>query len=598
MSDTFLVVPISARDPALQFGILGPLEVSRAGQPIELGSAKERVLLAILVLHAGEVVSSDGLIDALWGSQPPSDPLASFHVLISRLRKALGAECIVTRGRSYTLSVEADSIDLVRFERLLARGRESLAGGDPRQASATLRLALSMWRGEPLADLPPEHVVEIERVRLGELRQAAFEARVDSDLALGHHAALLPELERAARERPLRERAIAQLMLAQYRCGRQAESLGTYRLARSRLVETLGLEPGGELQQLEREILQHATSLATPDHERLQLRRRRRGGLALGAAIAGLLAAGALTFALTRAGHKVPALTVGPNSVAIIDPASNKLVGKVAVNAKPVGIAAGENSLWVANVEGETVSRIDARTRRRVATIGTGRRATDVAVTTHWVWIGNGSDGSLSRIDPRTNSVTKTADVAGRSAVFHHGEYGVATRGNSLWVAGGGRAVLHLDADTGAIERRIPLGTTPLAIAVGDGSVWVATADDRIVRIDPRSAVTSDVNLDWPVVVGIGADGVWVGSNPPEQRGSVWQVDPYSLNLSRQTAVPDPVAIAVSPHAVWIASGRDDRVYRINPNTNEVVAIIKLQGRPAGVALAAGVVWVTVDAPA
>ena len=276
MSDTCLVQSLPPRQTGPEFALLGSLEVTRAGQPVELGSAKERALLAILVLRLGEVVSIDSLIDALWGAQPPADPLASLHVLISRLRKALGADCIVTRGRGYSLSVDAESIDLVRFERLHASGRASLAAGDAREAASTLRRALTLWRGEPLADLPPEQVVEAERHRLDALRWAAVEARIDADLALGDHAALLPELEHAVREHPLRERPIAQLMLAQYRCGRQAEALETYRLARSRLVETLGLEPGSELQQLEREILQHAPSLATPGQARPTLRRQTR----------------------------------------------------------------------------------------------------------------------------------------------------------------------------------------------------------------------------------------------------------------------------------------------------------------------------------
>ena len=155
MSDTCLVQSVPPRQTGLEIDLLGSLEVSRAGQPVEFGSAKERALLAILALRLGEVVSIDSLIDALWGAQPPADPLASLHVLISRLRKALGADCIVTRGRGYSLSVDAESIDLVRFERLHASGRASLAAGDAREAASTLRRALTLWRGEPLADLRP-----------------------------------------------------------------------------------------------------------------------------------------------------------------------------------------------------------------------------------------------------------------------------------------------------------------------------------------------------------------------------------------------------------------------------------------------------------
>jgi YVTN family beta-propeller protein len=595
--DTCRMRPVSPRTAAMEFGILGPLQVSRAGQPLELGSTKERVLLAILVIQVGEVVSIDRLTDALWGSRPPANPPRSIQVLVSRLRKALDADCIGTRGRGYALTVDANSVDLVHFERLHASGRELLVAGDARHAAATLREALALWRGEPLADLPSEHVIDDERRHLLELREAVLEVRIDADLLLGRHAALLPELERRARDHPFRERPIAQLMLAEYRCGRQAEALETYRLGRARLVETLGLEPGRELQQLEHEILQHAPSLGVPDRARPAMPRRKRRLLILGVTLAGLVAASAVAFDLTQDGRAVPVVLV-PNSVAIIDPASNQIVADVPVGERPVGIAAGDGSLWVANAEDGTVSRIDDRTRT-VKTIGIGATATDVTVTAHFVWIGNGSAGTLSRVDPHLGTVTATRNLRGSDNVFPNAEYGIASSKSMLFVASGGDVVLRLHGDTGRLDKRVPLRATPFAIAVYGGAAFAATAS-QIVRIDAQGAGINGprVRLEAATAIATGTDSLWVGSHPGDAPSGVWRLDPNSLTPAFKTSVPDPVAIAVDPNGVWVASSADHRVYRIDPRSGTIIATIALRGAPAGIALSAGMVWVTIDAPA
>ena len=582
------------------FGILGPLEAARDGRPIPLGAAKERALLALLVLRPREVVSIDSLIDSLWGPEPPGDPARSIHVLVSRLRKALGSEAIVTRGRGYALAADAEDVDANRFGSLADSGRASLDAGDAATAASTLREALALWRGQPFADLPAEQALEAERHRLDELRLATLETRIEADLALGRHAVVLPELQALVREHPLREGPIAQLMLAQYRCGRQADALETYRQARARLVETLGLEPGSELQQLEREILQQAPSLGRPDRPRARPARRRRRRLFAGAIIVALLAGGALAVVLNRSGQTVQAALVGPNSVAIIDPSTGQVVGSVPVGARPVGIAAGSGALWVANSEDGTVQRIDPGTRAVVKTIGIGAPATDVAATARWVWIGNGSEGTLSRIDPRSDSLAAPTELPGQDRVFRNGEYGIAVSANKLWVASRRRAVFRLDAATGRVEERIGLDAAPLAIAARGSTVLVATARNQIVRIDAGSGRKADpIAVDAPTVIATGATGAWVGSHPAEgiEPGGVYRLDPNNLKLGIRSLVRDPVAIAITAREVWVASGEDERIYRIDPRTGAKLATIRLGGAPAGLALAHGDLWVTVDAP-
>ena len=250
----------------MEFRILGPLEVGEPGRPLALGSAKQRALLAILLLHANEPVSTDRLIEDIWGERPPADAGKSLQIHVSRLRKTLGPAdgIVVTQPNGYLIKLGPNDVDLQRFERLAVEGRRALAGGDPGRANGRLGEALALWRGAPLADFAFEPFAQAEIARLEELRLAAVEDSNEARLALGHHAELVGELETLVRDHPLRERLRGQLMLALYRSGRQAEALAAYRDARRALVDELGLEPGPELRKLERAILAHDPALAAP----------------------------------------------------------------------------------------------------------------------------------------------------------------------------------------------------------------------------------------------------------------------------------------------------------------------------------------------
>jgi len=248
----------------MDFRILGPLDVDDADRSLALGGEKQRSLLALLLLHRGELLSSDRLIDELWGERPPTTAAKNIHVYVSRLRKALGDGLLETRGHGYRLVIEPEQVDATRFERLLAEGRRAADAGDADGAVARLRDALALWRGPPLADLAYEPFAQSEIVRLEELRLAAVEELVAAELALGHHAELVPQLEALVRDHPLRERLLGQLMLALYRCGRQTEALERYRHGRRALLDEQGLEPGPALRELEHAILAQDAALAAP----------------------------------------------------------------------------------------------------------------------------------------------------------------------------------------------------------------------------------------------------------------------------------------------------------------------------------------------
>ena len=236
----------------MEFRILGPLEIVDEDRPIRLGGARQRAVLALLLTRPNQVVSTDRLIDDLWGAEQPKTAANTVQYYVSQLRKLLGADRIATRPPGYAFRVEPGELDLERFETLVERG-------DPE----SLREALGLWRGPPLADFEYESFASDETARLEELRLIALERRIDHDLESGRHAELVPELEQLISEHRLREHLRGQLMLALYRSGRQAEALAVYQAARETLVDELGIEPGTALQQLQHAILQHDPSLDT-----------------------------------------------------------------------------------------------------------------------------------------------------------------------------------------------------------------------------------------------------------------------------------------------------------------------------------------------
>jgi DNA-binding SARP family transcriptional activator len=250
----------------MDFRILGPLEASDGKGPIALGGARQRTVLAVLLLHENEVVSTDRLIDELWGENPPQTARTALQGYVSRLRRALGTggASLVTRAPGYLLQVEPGQLDRDRFEALLGRAREERAQGNAEAAAELLREALALWRGPTLVDFRYEPFAQSEIARLEELRLVALEARIDLDLAGGKAGDLVSELEVLVAGHPLRERFRGQLMLALYRSGRQAEALAAYQDARRVLVEELGIEPGPELQRLEGQILRQEAALDPP----------------------------------------------------------------------------------------------------------------------------------------------------------------------------------------------------------------------------------------------------------------------------------------------------------------------------------------------
>lgn len=256
----------------IEFRVLGPIEAVRDGTTVTLGGPRQRAILALLLVEAGQPVSVDRLADELWNGEPPAGASTTVRAYVSKLRTALGSDASITSSSAgYVLEALPDRLDASRFERLAREGHDALALGAARRAAGRLRAALELWRGQPFAALADEGALRVEAERLEGLRLSALEDRIEADLALGQDVELVEEIETLVRDYPYRERLWRHLMLALYRAERQADALAAYRRARSMLDQELGLEPSEELQRLEQAILRHEVPAAQPPEERHNL---------------------------------------------------------------------------------------------------------------------------------------------------------------------------------------------------------------------------------------------------------------------------------------------------------------------------------------
>jgi len=256
----------------IDFRLLGPIAAVRDGETLALGGPRQRALLGLLLLEPGRSLSTDRLADELWGERPPPGAPATIRSYVSRLRSVLGPGApIEATSSGYALSVSGDLVDAARFERLVQEGQDARARGQAQRAADGLRGALELWRGRPFDGAGDEGALKAEAERLDELRLLALEERIEADLALGRAAELVHELEGLVREHPYRERFWAQLMLALYRGGRQADALDAYRRGREILAEELGLEPSEDLKRLEQAILRQEVPEVKPPEERHNL---------------------------------------------------------------------------------------------------------------------------------------------------------------------------------------------------------------------------------------------------------------------------------------------------------------------------------------
>jgi DNA-binding SARP family transcriptional activator/ABC-type branched-subunit amino acid transport system substrate-binding protein len=587
----------------LQFRILGPLEVVERGAPLPLGGAKQRAVLAILLLHRGEAISSERLIEELWGERPPATAAKTLQGYVFHLRRALGDGLLHTRRAGYELELAPDQLDADEFERLASEGRAALNGGDPTAAARCLCEALDRWRGPPLADFAYESFAQAEIARLEEARLAALEDRIDADLGLGRQEQLVGELDALVREFPLRERLRAQLMLALYRSGRQVESLAVYRDTRETLLHELGLEPGRPLQELEQAILSQDPQLGPSGRRLPRPPAPRRAALLIG--LGGLLlacaavAAGIVAVTAGGGGNHVETLGSG---VAAIDPGTGRVVSLTETLTAPSNVAVGEGAIWVLNTEDRTISRINPKTKKVVKRFEVGGVPSDIAAGAGALWVGKGGGAenngtvSISRVDPHSNRITRTVrlpDMASGGRWPSVGFPGIAVGAGAVWAINPDQTISRIDPRTGRRVARVNAQAS--TIAAGDAGVWFVNADrSAVTRIDPRTnRVGQTISAGANILLGIavGAGSVWATG---ENEGLVWRIDPGPHPVTRSIDTGAGVSfITFGDGMVWAANWVDGEVSRIDPHSNEVAAKVPI-GASQAIAAGEGSVWVSV----
>jgi DNA-binding SARP family transcriptional activator/ABC-type transport system substrate-binding protein len=531
----------------VEFRILGPLDVLDGDRVAFSGAGKPGALLALLLLRRNAFVSTDRLLDDLWGERPPRTALKTLQTYVSQLRRALGDDVIATRPHGYVLTVTEGACDADCFGGLLARGDRALADGEPAAAATLLSEALSLWRGPVLGELAGEPWAAADVERLEEERQQALELRIEAELALGRHAAVVGELEGLRREHPLREHLLALLMLALYRCGRQADALEAYRSGRRRLHDELGIEPTPELRRLEQQILRHDPEVSAPPARRSSPARplgRPRRLLALA-----VLVLGAVGFAVWLAvGHSSSSPNLAAADTAVLVNANGKLGSAIPVGASPAHAVSGGGYLWTSNEQDGTISRVDVA-GRTVETIPVGRSPEALAFADGRLWVGVGDEARVAVIDPSAGKVVAHVRVGS-------GPTGLAARRHELWVANSIDGTLStVDTRSWRRLRTVRVGPQPSAVAATDDAVWVALAGSNAV-----------VQLDR------------------EGRGAVQTVSVGN----------DPTALAVAGNRLWVANAQDGTVSRVDLARGVVDATVTVGGAPRSLAAGRETVWAAV----
>jgi DNA-binding SARP family transcriptional activator len=626
----------------VEYRILGPLEVVDEGGPVALGRLKERLVLAVLLLHANEFVSRERLIDELWGPAPPPTAKKAVNVYISQLRKALarnGHDPVSTADGGYRLVVDDDELDVSRLRQLLATARERESAGELEAAAELLREGLGLWRGPTLSGLLLESHGREEISQLDELRLTALMDRIDCDLALGRHEEVLGELHVLVGEHPLRERLRAQQMLALYRADRQADALDAYQQARHDLIEELGIEPSESLQRLQQAILRHDPALEAPAGTAgangaapaaLTVERgtvpalprprrrasRRRYLVAAGIAAAAAVAAGVAFLSTRGSGTEPPSSPVsyaGPNTSAIIDPSTGKFVPGPGGGVKPGPMAVVGHKLWIVTRGNAQIQPYDLRTQRETPPFPAGTSPYAIVADASGAWVSQQKPfvtwirhpASYDADHPYAVPVAPSRNIS----VPLRGAGAEAYGGGYVWVIAGpvstGNRVALIDVRHRQLRSTIPLGPGLLtsAVAYGYRAAWVATWDPQhstagLAKVRPGSSpIAQELETGdgaGPLAVAVGDGSIWVVTS----RGNLLRVDPKSLEITHRISMSteQPTMLAVGAGSVWTANHRNYDVSQIDPGRNKIVRTIALgsySAIPCGISVPNGSVFVT-----
>gem|GEM_PF-1396546 len=578
-----------------QFRVLGQLEALADGRPVDLGGPRQRAVLAVLLAHANQPVSTERLVTGVWGADAPPTATKTAQVYISRLRRTLGDDSLATTAGGYVLRVASGAVDVDDAELLRKRARDA----GPREAGTLLREGLALWRGPAYADLRYEPALQGEAARLDELQLSMLEERVEADIAAGHTTDLVPELQTLVREHPLRERLRGSLMLALYRSGRQAEALDAFADGRRLLVDELGLEPGPELRELERAILTQDPAIAGPPRSpRLPARRRAGALVALGGALLAVAAVGGIALVLQRDGSAARLVETPPQALVGLDPSTGDARDAVPLPSDPVALAAGKHALWAASADTRMLTRIDPGSLEPRG-VAVPLVPSSVAVGPDAVWVGGSGSPGLTAVDP---VFLRPREDGLRRAGWPTSVHALAVGDGSVW-AGTDDGVVRVDQHSGRVLRRYPAEGGVAALAFGGGVLFAGTPSGRILRIDPVSGISARGRVS-DSIAGLAVRGreLWAVGR---YTTTVWQLDAGNLVLVDSTEVDtepggtiaNATGIAVSGESTWISSELGvRRLDRRNddPTQSEIGASRDLAAGPRAIVAAGDRVWLAV----
>ncbi len=600
----------------MEFRILGPLEVVEDGNPVALGTLKERLVLGVLLLHANEFVSRERLIDDLWGEAPPPTARKAVNVYLSKLRKALsgaGADPITTASGGYRLNVEPQGLDASRMQVLVAAAQKLVAKGELEAAAERLREALSLWRGPTLAGLQLESRGRDEVAQLDELRLTSLMDRIDCDLALGRHERVLGELGVLVPEHPLRERLREQQMLALYRADRQADALEAYAESRRTLVDDLGIEPSEALQRLQQAILRHDPALETPQ------------GTAGVNGRPALEAAPPATSTVAVAGEERPPIPFRPRRWQLAL-AGVVLLAASAAAAAILSDSAGATPRIVSN----SLVQLDPRNGKPILVKPVGPEPEPIAITPTAIWTVD--DNALSRYDLHTGAVDASPmpSQSGQPngiAFDRAGNAWISSASQSQYASGVNAFVTRVTRGPGVTgpgvldpgsERAYTMPLLALRMAgfetVGADRLWVISGphgpvarDHRLAIVDLRTSQLSDLRLDErATAIAYGYRTVWIGTyggpnfgghSPDDSRLEAIRAGrskTLETVLEKHGADWGPLSIAVGDGAVWVVTYSSRQLFKIDPITLQIDHRLDLSTEQVGsVAVGAGAVWAT-----
>ncbi len=610
---------------AVEFLLLGPLEVRVDGRSIALGGAKQRAVMALLLLHPNQVVSVDRIVDEVWGEEPPRSARHTVEGYVSRLRRAIEPEgpSIVREGDGYRLDLDGARLDAQAARDLLRSADDASKSGDGDAAAALAREALLLWRGGALRDAPLHGAGRAEAEELDELRLRVVERLADAELALGRNDDVLALIRPLVDEHPYRERFVAQLMLALYRSGRPAEALDLYERARRTLDRDLGLQPSAELQRLSGDMVRHDPRLASPaqpegpgpaDGHPAAGRRRVTHRRAAAAVVLLVLVVGTAVAALgfTRGDGAPPELL--PSSLVRLDPETLEPTKVIPVGPRADFAVAAGGYLWIThgiirhtnNGEGlrnagdRTLTRVDPETGDTSA-VGELAPCGLTADPSGDVWVANcyaSGPANVQRVHARTLEFGPTCAAPTGPGYFR----GMAYGGGSLWLSGpaGTRRLTEFDPSTCA-RRAIRLEHPPavLAWSEGYGDLWMDDFEGGSVsRMDAGTRAVTKTHesvAHYPGVLVVQGDAVWVGDwdiADVVRLPAVGSGPPRHIRLRVHRHPAGVTGIAAGDGFVWATLPEDHSLWRINPRTGRQRRI-PLRYAPWGVAVADDGVWVT-----